>query len=193
MTRLGLSKHSHPISKADICVIGGYRCKWSKRMGSGEIKPPCILYLPVCWCVPSSPQRCYRTPLFCDSGWLMFWSCCSFLSRSRWLNVGMINPHSNKQPFGQKVSLLPSPSLCPVAPAVPLSMARLTLLLLPTSGCASAQTWPSSPKSGLGVECFSFWIIRCIHGTLWMLTATTQPHPFTARAWSEPRQKIMGL
>lgn len=45
--------------------------------------------------------------------WLVFWSCWSFLSHSRWLNVGMINPHSNKQPFGQKKLLC-----CPHPPCV---------------------------------------------------------------------------
>lgn len=162
-------------------------------MGSGEIKPLCILYLPVCWGVPSSLQHCCWTPFSYDSGWLVFWSRCSFLSHSRWLNVGMINPHSNKQPFGWKVFLLPSPSPCLMALAVPPFTAHLALLLLPTSSCAPAQTWSPSPKFGLGVECFSFYITKCIHGALGVLVTTPQPHPFTARACPEPRQKIMGL
>lgn len=163
-------------------------------MGSGENKPLCILYLPVCGCVPSSLQHCSQTPFPCDSGCLVFWSCWSFLSHSRWLNVGTTNPHSNKQPFSQKKLLC-----CPHLPCVWWHQQCLfPWLMLHCSFCQPRVVLlpkrdPRAQSLGWGLSVFPFYIIKCIHGTLWVLTATTQPHPFTERACPEPRQKIMGL
>lgn len=146
MSRLDLSKPSHPFKRQTSVlwlVIGANGAK-GRAQGKWNLSASCIyLSVDVCHhpCSTATKFPNYQSPVLCASGCLVFWSCWSFLSHSRWLSVGMINPHSNKQPFTREVALLPSPSLCVVAPAV--------LLHLPPALCCCPNVVPK-PRAGAG-------------------------------------------